>query len=126
MVNRTERDGYAADIATIANGATHSTVGVSIACNGLREMFFKPRATGANASSAGNVEFYVQISLDEGTTWSTPATPYVLVLSTNVAVKDPVYVIRCGGATHMRIQKIINKDATYGLVNVNASFRGTP
>jgi len=101
---------YAADVASIAAGATYTTPSDAISVAGLDYATLFLKATGHAAGSAGTVTFYLSSSGD-GTTFSTAGTPLVLTLNANNAVVSEPIMLDLHGINALKILKIVNGDA---------------
>jgi hypothetical protein len=109
---------YASDL-TIGAGATHSIEGRSIDVSGLEYAAIQLIATGDNASSSGNVVFYLAKS-GNGVTYSTGGEPLTLTLAGTTAVVSEIYQLDLTSTAALKILRVVNGDATYGLTAVNA------
>lgn len=109
---------YAADVADIGEGATYTTDSAAIDVAGLDYATIQLYTTGADASSAGTVTFYLVASAD-GTNYSTAGTPLTLTLNAaNKVITEP-YCMDLHGINKLKITSIVNGDATYHLTNTN-------
>ena len=110
-------DMYAAD-QTLTAGQTITTNSSAIATSGADSVDLYLKATGANASSAGSVTFYVARSWD-GVTYESVGLAFVLTLATNTAVVANAVNIDTRNAQYIKCVKIVNGDAAYTLAAVN-------
>jgi hypothetical protein len=108
---------YAAN-QTLTNGQTFTTDSAAIATNGADSVDLYLKATGANASSAGIVQFYVVASYD-GIAYESVGSPLVLTLAANAAVVANAIKLDTRNVRYLKVDKIVNGDATYGLTGVN-------
>jgi len=109
---------FTADVADIGEGATYTTDSAAIDVSGLEWATVQCYTTGANASSAGTVTFYLSMSGD-GTNYSSVGMPLYLTLNAaNKVVTEPVE-ISLRGINKLKIINIVNGDATYHLTNTN-------
>jgi hypothetical protein len=130
LADRYERDFLATAVdcalsTTVVNGTDFTSRELSIPDDvlfvGITCTF--TRTTG----SAEEVDFKLQYSYDEGTTWTTEASPTeTFTFSTNIeAVTNvaTVYtVVLCPGVTHVRLSEIDNRDTTINLTACNATM----
>jgi hypothetical protein len=103
---------------TLTAGQTITTNSNAIAVEGADSVDLYFRLTGANASSAGNVTFYVSRSYD-GTNYESVGNTFLVAIATNTAVIGNAVNIDTRNARYIKIVKIINGDASYALSGVN-------
>lgn len=111
-------DMYAA-AQTLTAGQSFTTASSAIATNGADSVDLYCKFTGANASSAGTVTFYIAASLD-GTVYETVGTPLAFSLNANNAVVG-LAKLDTRNVRYLKVIKIVNGDASYGLSAVNVS-----
>jgi len=110
---------FAADIAEIAGGATHTTDSSTIDVSGLDYAAIQLYTTGEDAGSAGTVTFYLSASAD-GTNYSTVGTPLTLTLAAGAKVITEPYCMDLRGINKLKIISIVNGDAGKKLLLTNA------
>lgn len=122
---------YAADIATIAAGATHSTPGTVMKTEGLDYVTVECKATGAAAGSAGMVTFNLAFSTnynwEAGTGDFGTETEAVTVTVAGTAAKRsrPWFLDLRGGIRAIKVISIVNGDSGQAVSAVNAYMSAT-
>lgn len=116
--------GYAEDV-NLTAGQNYTTAGQSIPTDGIDEVIIFAKGQGANASSSGTVTIYIAYSYDyeDGSgTFTTEMDAIPLTLSANNPVRCKPWLLACKGCKAIRIARMTNGDATYGVNAVNAQF----
>lgn len=112
--------GYETDVDLTA-GQNYTTPGLSIPVDGVDEVLVFAKGTGANAASSGTVTFYVAYSYD-GTTFTTESDAIVMTLNANNPVRAKPVSLWIKGCKALKVIRMVNSDATYGVNDVNAQF----
>jgi hypothetical protein len=112
---------YSTAVASIGAGATYTTDSDDIITVGCQRAVIMLTATGANASSAGTVTFNFVANI--GGSWSTSVwqSLTLTLAGTAVIVTAPV-LLDVSGLSAIRVDSIVNGDATYAITNSNAIF----
>lgn len=113
---------YAADIASIAAGATHSTASQELNVEGLDHASVEIRFTGGNAAAAGKVTVHLALSTD-GTSFSTETLEAFVMANGTAAVRSlPNWIDLRQGVRKVKVLSIVNADAyAISAVNVHLS-----
>lgn len=111
-----DADMYSSD-QTLTAGQNFTTAGTALRTNGADSVSLMFKFTGANASSSGTVDFYIAGSQD-GTNFETSGTKFSWSLNGNSAVRR-LGVMDTRNIPYIRVVRIVNGDATYGLSSVN-------
>jgi hypothetical protein len=106
--------GYNADLSVSAGATVTDFSGANKALDlprDVEDVLIVVSAKGANASSAGNVSFYFELSLD-GTNWIPVAIPLVAVVAATATVFE-TDKLDARGFRAIRLKSVVNGDATY-------------
>jgi hypothetical protein len=118
-------DETAQDVASIAAGATYSTLtyAVAININGLKIVKISMKSTGGNASAASAVTFHWQVAntiTADVPVWSDTDATFTTVMTQNgTSAKQVSQLVRVSGK-YLRLLKVVNADASYTATLVNA------
>jgi hypothetical protein len=86
-----------------------------------------------SAGSSSTVDFYLQVSYDDGVTWSdfvdpvssaeyfSVATEHAVMAATTTTVRVS-YIIHLAGVDHIRLSKVVNGDSSNALTAVKATL----
>jgi hypothetical protein len=121
----TPQNFYASAVADIGEGATYTTDSDAIYVAGASTVCIQVLSTGANASSAGNVTFNFlggNAARDGTPTYPTVTSfSIILPLNSNTAViKDEL--VDVSGYKWLKVDSIVNGDATYHISATNANI----
>jgi hypothetical protein len=121
MTDATGGMAYTVDVADIGEGATYATDSNDIVTIGCQRAVVILKATGANASSAGTVTFNFTASI--GGAWSTSVwQSLTLTLAGTASIVTAPVLLDVSGLSAIRVDSIVNGDATYHITNSNAIF----
>ena len=118
-------DETAQDVASIAAGATYSTLTYAIAINinQLKILKISMKSTGGNASAASAVTFHWQVTntiVADVPVWSDTDATFTTVMTQNgTTAKQISALVRVSGK-YLRCLKVVNADTSYTATAVNA------
>lgn len=117
-----EQKMYSTDVATIAAGVTYTTDSDIIEVWRVRRLALQVYFTGDNVASAGTITFNISVSLD-GTTWSTIPIPITAQLNGTTKVVGEAWLWDVDGIHSIKVDSIINGDASQAVDTLNVIIR---
>ena len=108
---------------TATNGVEFTSTAISVPYSVISAVLLATFTRAAGSASL-TVDFYVQVSPDNGTTWYTYTSLAVTTGETVVSGTTVNYAfpINLAGVTHIRLWKVVNNDTANNLTAVNAGI----